>query len=122
MCLGPVVQVDILRYKETSRDCVMMIDLSELSPRALKALTDLAEDSKKNGKTLDTTLCELVNEYLNCSEDNEDTEFLAHCAEELREIEAELGPDALTVENARRILSRVPGSMAEAIIEDRGDR
>ena len=89
----------------------MAIDLSELSPKALKALTDLAEDSRKNGKTLDATLCELVDEHLNRSEDNEDTEFLAHCAEVLKEIEADLGPEALTVENARRILSKVPGSL-----------
>lgn len=100
----------------------MAIDLSELSPKALQALTNLAEDSRKNGKTLDATLCALVDGHLNRSEDDEDAEFLAYCAEELKGIEADLGPDALTIENARRILSKVSGSMTEAIIEDRGDR
>ena len=100
----------------------MTINLNELTPKALQALTDLAEASKKNGRALDTTLCDLVDEHLNRSENNEDVEFLAHCTEDLKGIEADLGPDVLTVENARRILSKVSGSMAEAIIEDRGDR
>jgi hypothetical protein len=52
----------------------------------------------------------------------EDTEFLALCMEELRELEAELGPGTLTVDEAHRILSKVPGSMVEDIHEDRGDR
>src|SRR5262249_39608904 len=52
----------------------------------------------------------------------EDTEFFALCMEELRELEAELGPGTLTIEEAHRILSKVPGSMVEDIDEDRGDR
>ncbi len=100
----------------------MAIDPNELSPKALEALTDLAEDSRKNGKELDATLRELVDKQLKRREVDEDTELIAHCAQELQEIEAELGPEALTIEEARRILSKVPGSMADDIIQDRGNR
>ena len=53
---------------------------------------------------------------------DEDTEYLALCMEELCEIEAEFGSESLTGDDARRILSKVPGSMIEDIDEDRGDR
>ena len=53
---------------------------------------------------------------------DEDTEFLALCMEDLRKIEAEVGSEALTLEEANRILSKVPGSMLEDLNEDRGER
>ncbi len=54
---------------------------------------------------------------------DEDTEYLALCMEELQEMEAEQGgAKKPTIEDAWRILSKVPGSMVEDINEDRGDR
>lgn len=52
----------------------------------------------------------------------EDTEYVAYCMEELRELEAQFGPEALTVENARRILSKVSGSIVDVLNQDRGER
>ena len=54
---------------------------------------------------------------------DEDTEYLALCMEELRELEAEQsGAKKPTIQDAWRILSKVPGSMVDDINEDRGDR
>ena len=54
---------------------------------------------------------------------DEDTEYLALCMEELRELEAEQGDSTKpTIEDAWRILAKVPGSMVDDINEDRGDR
>ena len=53
---------------------------------------------------------------------DEATEYLALCMEDLREIEAEISSEELTLEAAERILSKVPGSMLEDVNEDRGDR
>ncbi len=50
---------------------------------------------------------------------DEDTEFLALCMEDLREIEAEQATiKKPTIEDARRILAKVPGSMLEDINSD----
>ena len=54
---------------------------------------------------------------------DEDTEYLALCLAELREMEAaQGGVKKPTIEDAWRILSKVPGSMVDDINEDRGDR
>lgn len=54
---------------------------------------------------------------------DKDTEFLALCMEELREIEAaQRSSKKPSIEDARRILAKVPGSMLDDINEDRGDR
>ncbi len=53
---------------------------------------------------------------------DEDTEYLELCMEDLREIEADLGSEALTLEAAEGILCNVSGSMLEDVNEDRGDR
>lgn len=54
---------------------------------------------------------------------DEDTAFLTLCMEELHEIEAaQRGSKKPTIEDARRILAKVPGSMLDDINEDRGDR
>jgi Arc/MetJ-type ribon-helix-helix transcriptional regulator len=45
-----------------------------------------------------------------------DYEAIAYCA---REIE---GKDVPSIEEVRRILAKVPGSMAQAVIEEREDR
>ena len=49
-------------------------------------------------------------------EDWLDTEFMARCAEEVCE------KTPVSLERVNEILSKVPGSMAENIIEDRGER
>lgn len=120
----------------------MATNPSEFSQADRRALTQLAD------KSGDKVLHDAVNDYLRRSakesEPNgseappatyakaaghpadidfeEDTEFLALCMEELRELEADLGPEALTIDEAHRILSKVPGSMVEDVQEDRGDR
>lgn len=120
----------------------MATNPSELSQEDRRALTQLADKSGDKG------LRDAVNAYLKRSakgsEPNgsearfatqanasgrptdinfeEDTEFLALCLEELRELEAELGSETLTIAEAHRILSKVPGSMVADINEDRGDR
>jgi hypothetical protein len=53
---------------------------------------------------------------------DEDTEFLALCMEELEELNKKLGSKPVTHERLREILSKVPGSMSDDIIADRGDR
>ena len=54
---------------------------------------------------------------------DEDTEYLALCMEELRQMEAEPGgAKKPTIEDAWRILSAVPGSLVDDINEDRDDR
>jgi Arc/MetJ-type ribon-helix-helix transcriptional regulator len=45
-----------------------------------------------------------------------DYEAIAHCA---REIE---GKDVPSIEEVRRMLSKIPGSMAQVVIEERVDR
>lgn len=120
----------------------MATNSSEFSQADRRALTQLAE------KSGDKVLRDAVNAYLRRSakgsEPNgseapsanqskaaghltdtnfeEDTEFLALCMEELGELETDLGPEALTTDEAHRILSKVPGSMVEDIQEDRSDR
>jgi len=79
----------------------------------------IAKRADQNGKPWQAVLQEAL-EPADAGID-EDTEFLALCAKELREIEAEVGADALTIEEAHRILSKVPGSMVEDIQEDRGE-
>ena len=49
-------------------------------------------------------------------EDWHDTEFMARCAEEV------CGKTPVSLERVHEILSKVHGSMAEDIIEDRGER
>jgi hypothetical protein len=43
-----------------------------------------------------------------------DTEFLAECQQ--------LADDNVTLEEVRRALAKIPGSMAEQVIQDRSDR
>jgi hypothetical protein len=43
-------------------------------------------------------------------------------AEDQKELEKQLGHSPISIEEARQILSKVPGSMADDIIADRGDR
>jgi hypothetical protein len=127
---------------KNKRNPAMATNSSALSQEDRRALTQIADKSGDKG------LRDAVNAYLERSakgsEPNgsearlatqakasdrptdinleEDTEFLALCMEELRGLEAELGPETLTIEEAHRILSKVPGSMVEDIHEDRGDR
>jgi hypothetical protein len=63
-------------------------------------------------------LREAVDTYLksHAEEDWLDTEFMARCAEEV------CGKTPVSLARVHEILSKVPGSMAEDIIEDRGER
>lgn len=45
-----------------------------------------------------------------------DTEFMAWCADQVR------GKDIISLDEAHRILSKCSGSLAQDIIDDRGDR
>ena len=54
---------------------------------------------------------------------DEDTAYLALCMQELEELEAQQsGTKKPTIQDAWRILSKVPGSMVDDINDDRGDR
>ena len=95
----------------------MAIDLSELSPETIEVLTELAEESGKNGKDLATTLREVVDALKSRPRQEEswlDTEYMDSCAAEVHK--------QVSLDRMREILSKVPGSLADDIIEDRGDR
>lgn len=95
----------------------MAIDPSELSTETLAVLTELAEESSKSGKDLATTLRETVDALKSRPQPEEswlDTEYMDSCAAQVQK--------HVSVERMREILSKVPGSMADDIIADRGDR
>lgn len=102
----------------------METETTELSHADKQQLAELAERTGNNA------VREAVNAYLEQKDNNgteapgfeEDTEYVAYCMEELRELEARFGPEALTAENARRILSKVSGSIVDVLNEDRGER
>ncbi len=95
----------------------MAIDPSELSTETLAVLTELAEESDKSGKDLATTLREAVDALKRRPPQEEswlDTAYMDSCAAEVQK--------QVSVDRMREILSHVPGSMADDIIADRGDR
>ena len=82
----------------------------------------IAERADQNGKPWQDVLQEALEpKSVEDSYEFEDTEFLALCAEDLKELEERLGPPP-SLEEVRHILSKVPGNMSDDIIEDRGDR
>ncbi len=93
----------------------MAIDPKELSPETLDALSELAEESGKNGKELSTALREAVDAYLRRSDDEVDL------AAEYRELFPghEIDEEPVSVERMRKILSKCSGSLADDIIADR---
>ena len=102
----------------------MAMDQTGLSDADRKQLAELAE------RTGDNAVRAAVNAYLEQEDGNgaerpgfeEDTEYLAYCMEELRELEARFGPEKLTDEEAHRILSKISGSIVDVLNEDRGER
>jgi hypothetical protein len=102
----------------------MTIEQTELSNTDKQQLAELAE------RTGNDAVRVAVNAYLEqrdsngaeASEFEEDTEYLAYCMEELRGLEARFGPEALTDEEAHRILAKVSGSIVDVLNEDRGER
>ena len=115
----------------------MPINPNELSTETLEVLTELAEESGKRGKDLASTLRDAVNAYLARSakssesngapiakpeeEEEEDTEFLALCNDELRALQKQYQDKPLTLAEVRDLLSE-PGSLADEIIADRHRR
>ena len=89
----------------------MTIEQTELSNADKLQLAELAH------RTGDDAVRVAVNAYLEQRESNgaetpgfeEDTEYLAYCMEELRKLEARFGPEALTDEEAHRILAKSQG-------------
>ena len=100
-----------------------MTDLNEIE-LSFEQKQLIAERAARNGKTWQTVLQEALAPKSEEEEYDLDTEFLALLAEDQKELEKELGHGPITIEEARKILSKVPGSMADDIIADadRGDR
>ena len=98
-----------------------MTDLNEieLSPEQKKII---AERAAQNGKPWQAVLQEALTPQSEEEKYGLDTEFVARCAEELEALNLELGSKPVTRERMREILSKVPGSMSDDILEDRGDR
>ena len=102
----------------------METDTTELSHADKQRLAELAE------RTGSEAVRVAVSAYLEQQGSNggeapgceEDTEYLAYCMEELDKLEARFSQEALTAENARRILSKVSGSIVDVLNEDRGER
>ena len=108
----------------------MAVDSTELSKADKQNLAAIAE------KSGDEALLKAVHAYIehptHPQQDKrngaellgfeEDTECFAYCMEELGEIETRFGPNALTDEEAQRILSKVQGSVLDALNADRGER
>ena len=98
-----------------------MTDLNEieLSPEQKKII---AERAAQNGKPWQTVLQDAITPKSEEEKYDLDTDFLALCEQELEALNQELGPEPVTHERMREILSKVPGSMSDDILEDRGDR
>ncbi len=90
-----------------------------LSPE-LKRL--IAERADRQDKPWQTVLEEAIASKREEEAYDLDTEFLALLAEDQKELEKQLGHGPISIEDARAILSKVPGCMADDIIADRGDR
>lgn len=99
----------------------MAIDLNEieLSPEQKQII---AERATQNGKPWQTVLQEAIAPKSEEEAYDLDTGFLALLAEDQKALEKQLGHGPISIEEARQILSRVPGSMADDIIADRGNR
>ena len=91
----------------------------ELSPEQKQLI---AERAARNGKPWQAVLQEAIAPTSEEEEYDLDTGFLALLAQDQKEREKELGHGPISIEEAREILSKVPGSMADEIIADRGDR
>ena len=85
----------------------------QLSPEQKRLV---AEYANKNGKLWQSVLQEALDS--NGVTDNEglDTEFMDWCTDQVR------GKEILSLDEAHRILSKCSGSLAQDIIDDRGDR
>ncbi len=96
----------------------MAIDPNELSTKTLEALTDLAEESGKNGKDLTTALREAADALKSRpspEEDWIDTEYLQWCEEELK------GKEIPSLDEVRQALSSIPGSLSDEIVAERDE-
>ena len=99
----------------------------ELEPEEERALLERARSS---GRDPAQYLQELVRHHIQAApqedigavgstkgiDDLIDHEFVAECERELE------GKDILTVEEVRRMLAKIPGSLAEEILAEREDR
>ena len=90
----------------------------QLSPEHKRLI---AERADQNGKPWRTVLNDALGKPTEFDE-LEDTEFLAFCIEELEELKQKYGDEPPSLEDVRRILSKVPGSLADDIIADRVGR
>ena len=102
----------------------------ELKPEEERALLERA---RRSGRDPEQYVQELVRDHIQASpevdardrdlaggtatvDDLIDHEFVADCARETQ------GKDIPTIEEVRRMLSKIPGSLAEEIIAEREDR
>lgn len=88
----------------------------ELPPEEEKALLERA---RMSGRDVASYVRDIIQDHIEQADavgEPVDHEAIDQCA---REIEGKLVP---TLEEVRRALAKIPGSMAEAVIEERGER
>lgn len=99
----------------------MSIDVNEIK-LSLEQKRTIAERAAQNGQPWQTVLQDAITPNSEEEDQDLDTAFLALIAEEQKELEQALGHGPIRIEEARKILAKVPGSMADDIIADRGNR
>lgn len=93
----------------------MEIDINEIELSSEQKQL-IAERATQQGQSWQAVLEKAIGPHPTEEEDWLDTEYMDRCAEERR------GKEPIGLERVREILSKVPGSMADDIIADRGDR
>lgn len=99
----------------------MSIDVSEIK-LSLEQKRTIAERAAQNGQPWQTVLQDAITPNSAKEDQDLDTAFLALIAEEQKELKQVLGHEPISIEEARKILTKVPGSMAGDIIADRENR
>ena len=99
----------------------MEINVNEIQ-LSLEQKQAIAERAAQNGQPWQAVLQEAITPKSDAAEDDLDTEFLALIAADQKELAQELGHGPISIEETRQILSKVPGSLADDISADRGDR
>ena len=85
----------------------------QLSPEQKRRV---AEQANRNGKPWQRVLQEALDSNDVTDDEGLDTEFMTWCADQVR------GKGIISLDEAHQILSKCSGSLAQDIIDDRGDR
>ena len=85
----------------------------QLSPEQKRLV---AQYANKNGQPWQSVLQKALDSNGVTDDEGLDTEFMDWCADQVR------GKEIISLDEAHRILSKCSGSLAQDIIDDRGDR